>query len=110
MSTNVSKLTSAPLPDICRNKHGGADTSEEANARIHSRKENDRQRVLRLAEARGSYGCTVHEVAAAFGVSENCVSGRLSELKASGQLVLSGEKRNKARVLVVPQKGQMSLI
>lgn len=111
MSSHVSHLTSAPLPDVCRNKHGGQDTSEEANARIHSRKEIDRARILKLRDARGQHGLTLHEVMGALGMKAQTASARLAELKADEEL----EQRNKDRrdgcaVLVQPKKGQLSLL
>lgn len=110
MSTDFSKLTSAPLSDVCSRKHGGNQQSELSNARIHSRKEIDRDRILKLAEARGSYGITVKEVAAAFGKFPNCVSGRLTELKNETLLEPNGEEREHSAVLIIPAKGQLDLL
>jgi hypothetical protein len=59
------------------------------------------ERIITLVTARGDYGITVHEVAGAFGKTPNCVSGRLTELKATGKLKKSGLTRHGAAVLVL---------
>jgi hypothetical protein len=109
MSSYVSHLSSAPLPDVCRNKHGGNDESELANARVHSSKEADKKRVKDLAEARGDYGVTVHEVERALGMKIQTASARMADLKADGEIVWNGQRRGNAKAFVVP-KGQLSLI
>jgi hypothetical protein len=109
MSVDVSKLTSAPLPDVCRNKHQGNTESELSNIRVQSRKKVDRERILAFATMQGSYGITLHEVCAALHIKVQSASARLSECKANHELVPNGEKREHAGVFIVP-KGQMSLL
>lgn len=99
-----------PLPDICRNKHGGVAESEAANARVHSSKQIDRERIMALATARGDHGVTLHEVCGALGIKVQTASGRMAELKEAVQLVPRGDRRNGAGVFVVPKKGQLSFL
>lgn len=68
-------------PDVCRQRHGGNPQSEEANDRIQPHKEMDRQKVLAAVVASGDVGVTCKELAAAWGVGQNNISGRFTELK-----------------------------
>lgn len=98
-----TRLTSAPLPDICRNRHGGNENSELANLKVHSRKEADRALILKLAEARGEYGVTLKEAGRALGKLPHCISGRFTELKAEEMLEPNGLNRDDCAVLIVPK-------
>lgn len=112
MSTEVSKLTSAPLPDICRNKHGGNTESEIANAKVHSRKEIDRARILVYADFMGSYGITLHEVMKALDMKAQTASARLADLKADNELVRKqgDDPRRDGCGVFVRAKGQLNLL
>lgn len=68
-------------------------------------KEATRRRIHALASKRGDLGLTADEVAALWDVSHNHVAPRITELKATGRLVATNERRptrsgRKARVLV----------
>lgn len=78
-------------PDICRRKHGGADTSVMAHARVQ--KARDRDEVLALIRAAGQAGATLDQVAARLNIGCNRLSGRFTELRRDGQIVDSGERR-----------------
>jgi DNA-binding transcriptional ArsR family regulator len=90
------------MSDITANRHKGAATSVEAHDRIKKTLPRQRAAVLALYRARPS-GYTVHEVAEKFNVSPNVISGRLSELKKSGLLFPSGERRGNAAVLKIKE-------
>ncbi len=104
MSTETHKL-----PDICRRKHGGSETSEAANERIHSRKEVDRSRILAYTDFMGSYGITFKEVCSALDLKPQTASARLAELKQAVELVPKGIRRDNCAVFV-RAKGQLSLL
>jgi len=77
-------------PDICRRKHGGADTSRLANARVQ--KERDRDVVLGWIQ-RMEAGATLDELAGILSVAPNRISGRLTELRKAGRIYDTGERR-----------------
>lgn len=87
--------------DICENRHGGSPESVAAHEKVIKEKAAMHERIITLVIARGDYGVTVHEVAGAFGKDPNCVSGRLTELRTTGKLKKSGEKRHGAAVLIL---------
>jgi hypothetical protein len=87
------------VPDICVNKHQGNAESEAANRKIDPAKVRDRQRIFGLALERGELGITLKEAESRLGMLRNSVSGRLSELKALGMLVPTGEVRDGCAVL-----------
>lgn len=108
---DVSKLDRSPLSDVCRNKHGGRDSSEEANAKVHSKKESLRQKILSYADFMGGRGITVKEVCRDLNLKHQTASARLAELKADLELVAKGvERRDGCGVFVRPKSGQLSLI
>lgn len=112
MSTDSRQLTSAPLPDICRNKHGANLESEMANLRVHSRKEVDRARIIKFRDSRGDQGITLVDVCQILGLKPQTASARLSELKADGELERKepNERRDHCAVFVRPLKGQLKLL
>lgn len=87
--------------DPCERKHGGSPTSIEAHKRVVYTKEEVYKRTTALLKARGTYGATSKEIAAAFGVELNTVSGRFSEMKSMNWIKENGERRNGAAVLIV---------
>lgn len=93
------------LDDICRNKHGGNQESEEANTAIDSNKAAVRLKIYEYALARGERGITADEVAAEWGTTHNHVAPRISELKRAHFLIPIKKRRPtragcSARVLV----------
>jgi hypothetical protein len=90
--------------DICFNRHGGAETSMLADRRV--RKSKDRALVYGYVKAAGSYGHTLDELSILLDRPCNCISGRLTELRKSGEIVTSDftrftRTRSRARVYVV---------
>lgn len=57
----------------------------------------DRAAVLRLIVAAGARGVTTYELAEAMGRPQNCISGRITELKAAGAIVHTSARRPTAR-------------
>lgn len=104
------QLSISPLPDICRNKHGGNTESELANLRVHNRKAIDRARILAYADFMGNYGVTLHEVMSALDMKAQTASARLADLKADVELVRKGDLRRDGCGVFVRAKGQLSLI
>lgn len=83
-----------PLWDVCARRHGG--NVESRAARIACRVSEQRDKVLAAVEAAGAQGVTCHELAAAWGVTPNTISGRFSELKATGHIRKAGTRKNAA--------------
>lgn len=76
--------------DICEARHGGAPTSVEANP-TQERKRILVDRCFGYIMEHGS--ATVDELSAAFNLTPNVISGRISEMKRAGILRESGERR-----------------
>lgn len=92
--------------DITRNFHGGNAESNAAHRSIVTAKETLRRRVIDFARSRGEHGATSDEIEVALGLPHQTVSARITEAKADGALVPSGERRQtrsgrNAAVLVV---------
>lgn len=87
--------------DPCERKHGGNPQSVAAHERVKYTKEEVYKRTTALLKARGSHGATSKEIAAAFGVELNTISGRFSEMKQMGWIKENGERRNGAAVLIL---------
>lgn len=68
-------------PDICAGKHHGNPNSVEANRRSAGNRKEQRNAVFRAICEAGSNGMTCKELAAAWNVGMNRISGRFSELK-----------------------------
>ena len=91
--------------DICLRKHGGAETSVEANKAV--RKERDRELIYGHIQAARHYGHTLDELSVLQDRPPNAISGRLTELQAQGKIVHTGRKRQtrsgcSARVYTIP--------
>jgi AraC-like DNA-binding protein len=91
--------------DITANRHGGNAESRAANARAHGSKQVVRDQIMAFAMRQSWQGITADEVAEAFNCSPNHVAPRISELRASGLLLPSDQRRKTragctARVLI----------
>lgn len=89
--------------DICARKHGGAETSVEADKAV--RKEKDRELIYGYIAAAKSYGHTLDELSILLDRPPNAISGRLTELRVAGRIVISDLTRktrtgSKARVYI----------
>jgi hypothetical protein len=91
-------------PDICKNRHCGADTSILADRRVQ--KVQDRELIYGYIKRAGKFGHTCDELSVLLYKTPNAVSGRLTELRINGRIVTSDQTRltrtgSKARVYVV---------
>jgi len=82
--------------DLCANRHGGNAESQEAHERVKAGKLDMWARILAWALTQ-PHGFTCDEAAIHFMCPPNAISGRLSELKAQGRLVPTGERRKTER-------------
>lgn len=87
-------------PDVCHRRHRGSAESCDAFRRVSARLPHQRLAVLEFVRGRGNEGATVHEIAAHFGGTPNQYSGRISELKASGAIEKTDQRRAGAAVVV----------
>lgn len=87
--------------DICSKKHGGNPQSKAANFKIEPHKFTLRQRVYSRLVLAGAFGATCKEIAQLEGRPMHCISGRIAELKADGEIQESTRVRDGGRVLVV---------
>ena len=72
--------------DICTNKHGFNEQSVEANKKVM--KQRDKRTVLNFIASQGRGHSK--EIARYMSKPLNCISGRLSELKADGIIIDTG--------------------
>jgi hypothetical protein len=87
--------------DPSARKHKNNPCSVDAHTRVVPTKAAAWKRIMDLIKARGEFGLTSKECAAAFGVQLNTISGRFSELRAMGWIKGNGQRRDNAAVLVV---------
>jgi hypothetical protein len=85
------------LFDICSNRHRGAETSVLAHEKIKAHKSKQREKVYEFIRACANRGATVDEIAAAWGVGSNQVSGRVTELLRDGLIVRDGKTTRPTR-------------
>lgn len=86
--------------DICARKHKGSITSIAANKRARKHKVANTAKILNFA-IKNMGRCYSKQVARAFGVDLNVISGRFSELKELGMLAETGERAEGCAVLRV---------
>ena len=91
------------VTDICAGKHGGIETSDDANPAPES-KAAMRARIVAFLRRCGAEGATWAEISRALGLAYSN-SGRITELLASGDVVPNGQRRPtpsgcEARVIV----------
>lgn len=75
----------APLPDVCRNHHGGEPFSEAANKATTSRKASKRALILEYLGRVGNASSDEAEIA--LGLRHQTASARFAELKKDGLIV-----------------------
>lgn len=78
-------------PDIYARKHGGAGTSVEADNAVM--KEKDRELIYSYIKGAKSYGHTLDELSVLLDRTPNALSGRLTELRVAGRIVISDKVR-----------------
>ena len=75
--------------DVCFNKHQGNEQSITANKSVN--KDNDRALVLKfITEHQTAYS---KQIARYLGKQLNCISGRLTELKADNLIIETGDRK-----------------
>ena len=77
------------LEDICQNRHGGADTSQAANALVN--KDRDQERIYSLI-TQSEHGLTIHDLCFQMNRQPNQISGRLTELREAGRIYFHGRR------------------
>jgi DNA-binding Lrp family transcriptional regulator len=75
--------------DITAGKHGRNEQSETAFGRIRPHLARSRERVLAVIRSCGQEGATTAEIAEKLNCAPNDISGRMSELKATGAIFQS---------------------
>lgn len=85
-----------PLFDICESRHGGSETSIEANRKVD--KAGDRQRVVEAFQKMGGKGYS-KQIARILHKPLNSLSGRLSELLAMGILEKTEDRAEGCAIL-----------
>lgn len=76
--------------DICSSRHRGNACSRAANPSA-GQKSRDQKAVEEIIR-RSPNGATVHEIASKMGKAINAISGRISELKAKGIVIVNGRR------------------
>ena len=75
--------------DICQNRHKGNTNSARVNPSAAFKKR-DRAKVYEIIKR--SFGITSKEIAELMHRRLNCISGRISELKQAGLVVVDGRR------------------
>ncbi len=88
---NQDLQSSIKEPDVCANRHGGADTSILADTKVQKTK--DRELVYGYIYHAGRFGHTLDELSIMLHRNPNAISGRLTELRIKGRIYISDERR-----------------
>lgn len=88
-------------PDPCERKHGGNENSTAAHESMSETKDQRYREIIGLLASAGAEGMTAKEIARSLDVQLNTVSGRFTELLASGRIVRLAAKREGSGVLVL---------
>lgn len=99
--SNEYLFGSSRTADPCERKHGGNENSVAAHEQASESKEQRYQEIVGLLAAAGEEGLTGKEIAALLGVSFNSISGRYTEMLATGRIVRLSIKREGSGVLVL---------
>lgn len=82
--------------DICANRHGGNEQSEEAFKSIELSRNKIARKIIEYLAACGPYGLTTYEASRDLDIAYTTASARLSELKRDGLIKANGDKRKTA--------------
>ena len=77
--------------DACASRHRGNENSRLANPSKRSKTLTQRH-ILEIIGATLETGATLKEISRAMHTTPNCISGRLTELKASGAVIVTGRR------------------
>jgi predicted transcriptional regulator len=84
--------------DICQNKHQGNEQSTQAfQTKVAPTLRQRQIEVLQAIKNAGNQGLTCKELAEAWGIGMNAISGRFSELKKLGEIEPAGSSRDGSR-------------
>ncbi len=86
-----SQSIKEPNDDICRNRHRGAETSVAADKKVQKTK--DRELIYGYIFHAGRFGHTLDELSILLHRNPNALSGRLTELRMAGRIIISDERR-----------------
>ena len=89
-------MTGLELFDVCERRHGGNAESRDAAARAELRRSHYHEALRSLALRAGHDGLTLAEAASTLGKGKNEISGRFTELKGLGGLVVKAGNDGKA--------------
>lgn len=94
--TTLSGLPLFDYVDVCARRHRGSPESRAANLDRRAHAAEQRARVHRAIIDAGAHGITADELAERWKVGPNAISGRFTELCASGVIVASGHRLTRA--------------
>lgn len=77
--------------DICASRHGWSETSIEADQKVAKTK--DRELIYGYIDHAGRFGHTLDELSIMLHRNPNSISGRLTELRIAGRIIISDERR-----------------
>lgn len=80
------------MPDICQNRHRGADTSVEAFESVKMTRVRVRRLIIKAISRSGDWGSTAFEVADRTGLLYQTVVARISELRATSTIKVIGKR------------------
>ena len=95
-------LLDSPYIDITAAKSHSPATSREANIRVAPRKAQDRDRILGYLRWSGT--ATLRDIESMLRMKTQTASARLSELKATGEIEVTGERREGCAVVRIKQQ------
>lgn len=82
------------MDDICKNRHGGADTSVAANeSAAPSARKIQRDRILEFIRSKNAEGVTCEEVEQALGLRHQTASARIAELRRDDEIAIQPVRR-----------------
>lgn len=91
--------------DVCQNKHQGNEQSTQAfQTKVKPTLRQRQIEVLQAINNAGNQGLTCKELAKAWQIGMNAISGRFSELKRLGEIEPAGSSRQGSRPYKTTQK------
>jgi len=91
--------------DVCQNKHQGNEQSTQAfQTKVKPTLRQRQIEVLQAINNAGNQGLTCKELAKAWQIGMNAISGRFSELKSLGEIEPAGSSRDGSRPYKTTQK------
>lgn len=91
--------------DVCQNKHQGNEQSTQAfQTKVRPTLRQRQIEVLQAINNAGNQGLTCKELAKAWQIGMNAISGRFSELKRLGEIEPAGSSRDGSRPYKTTQK------